>query len=67
MTRRTICILLILSIAILIFGCSKKDGEIQMKINKEEQNGFESIEMPEAGEEMAIIKTNLGDIRLGYF
>jgi peptidyl-prolyl cis-trans isomerase B (cyclophilin B) len=68
MTRRTIFILLILSIAILIFGCSKKDGEIP---DENKQGGaemvLEQLKMPEAGEEIAIIKTNHGDIKVRLF
>lgn len=64
MRHRIKYIFLILSISILLFGCSKpKDdnsqGGIEMK--------FDQLDLPKQGEEIAVMKTNHGEIRIRLF
>ena len=67
MKNKKIFILLVITIAILIFGCSQDTDEI----DKNEQGGIEmelkQLNLPKKGEEIAVIKTNHGDIMIRLF
>ena len=62
-------VLLILSMAIFLNGCNTKAGDIEQNDNI--QGGiemkFDQLDLPVQGEEIAVIKTNHGDIKIRLF
>jgi len=58
-------LLLILAISILLVGCSNKEENIVG--NNEQSIVITQLDSPEPGEEVAIISTNYGDIKLRLF
>lgn len=69
MKNRFIYILLILSIAALLFGCNKDSDNDVLDENSQgviEMN-FDQLDLPEIGEEIAVIKTNHGEIKIRLF
>lgn len=74
-------VILTLAVSLLTIGCSKKEDKkvedttqevvVEDKDNKEvkdlEKLNLEQLQMPEEGEEIAIIHTNFGDIKIRLF
>lgn len=69
MKNRTWFILLILiaGATFLLGGCQKQEVEEPEKVEGEEDMVLEQLQAPKKGEEIAIIKTNHGDIKLRLF
>lgn len=69
MKKRNWFILLILIVGstFLLGGCQKQEVEEPEKVEGEEDMVLEQLQAPKKGEEIAIIKTNHGDIKLRLF
>lgn len=73
MRNRIIYVLLILSITTLLFGCGNStDGNLDNNVVDENLQGgiemkFDQLDLPQQGDEIAIIKTNHGDIKIRLF
>lgn len=71
--KNKIILLLILSITALLFGC-KKETEDNLDNNLPNDNSqggiemnFDQLDLPKQGEEIAVMKTNHGDIKIRLF
>ncbi|MDR7857776.1 peptidylprolyl isomerase [Tissierella sp.] len=77
MNKRSIKILVLLLIALVLLvagGCTKDVGDVKKDVqNNNEQTeggndmGLEQLKQPQVGEEVAIITTNHGDIKVRFF
>ena len=73
MRNRILYLLLILSITALLFGCGNStDGNLDSNVGDENLQGgiemkFDQLDLPKQGEEIAVMKTNHGDIKIRLF
>lgn len=65
MKKIFLTLILVLSFSIVLFGCDTMDEEKE-EIGGDNMNS-EQLKAPEVGEEIAVIKTNHGDIKLRFF
>lgn len=78
MKKIFLCFILVLSLSIVLSACNSSDEEAGDKIIIDDENleneesggdsmNSEQLKAPELGEEIAVIKTNHGDIKLRFF
>lgn len=73
MRNKILHLLLMLSITALLFGCGNlADGNLDSNVPDENLQGgiemkFDQLDLPKQGEEIAVIKTNHGDIKIKLF
>lgn len=73
MRNKIVYILLILSITALLFACGNStDGNLDNNVADENSQGgiemkFDQLDLPAQGEEIAVMKTNHGDIKIRLF
>lgn len=76
MKKISLLIILVLCFSLILVGCSSpKDEEKDEVVDKEEQNeeiggdymNLDQLQNPKEGEEIAVIKTNHGDIKVRFF
>ncbi|WMM25745.1 peptidylprolyl isomerase [Tissierella sp. MB52-C2] len=70
-TKQTILILLVSLIALFAVGCKGNNDDTEIEKNDENQGGnymnLDQLKMPQEGEEVVVISTNLGDIKIRLF
>lgn len=71
---KILILVLIISLALIAGGCEKKEAEEIVKVEEPEQPTeggnnmeLEQLKQPEVGEEVAIITTNHGEIKVRFF
>lgn len=72
MRNKILYLLLILTLSLVLFACANsKDGNLDNVPNENSQGGiemkFDQLDLPKVGEEVALIKTNHGEIKVRLF
>lgn len=65
--KRIKLILIILILSIILSGCSNEAGQIVNGYTEIGNLKLEQVQMPKDGEEIAVIKTNMGEIKMRLF
>lgn len=60
-------VLIFLIVLILLFGCSSDEGKIVNGYTQVGNMKLEQVQMPRKGEDIAVITTNMGEIKLRFF